>query len=356
MLKHYRSLGRSGLKVSPFCLGTMTSGNTAWGADDASARALFDRYVDAGGNFVDTADLYAGGKSEELLGQFVAERSLRDRMVIATKFSYNAEPGNPNSGGNGRKNILRALEGSLRRLKTDYIDLYWLHTWDMVTPPEEVMHTLDSAVRAGKVRYIGLSDVPAWYAARAQTLAELRGWEKVSALQFEYSLVERFIEHEFVPMARELGMGLTTWSPLALGLLTGKYRRDDVKAGAGGRLDVTRNSGNPIFQKFNERNWAIVDSLLEVARELDQPPSQVALNWLSQRPGVTSVLVGASSVAQLDSNLSSLDFEIPSALMARLDAASAPARPTPYSFFGPEIQGAINGGVPVSDWTRRWPA
>ncbi|TIW63589.1 MAG: aldo/keto reductase, partial [Mesorhizobium sp.] len=200
MTMNYYTLGNSGLRVSRIALGTMTFGTEwGWGADRETARSMFDAYVEAGGNFFDTADLYTNGTSETWLGEFVAERGLRDKAVIATKFTMNTEPGNPNSGGNGRKNIMRAVEASLRRLGTDYIDLYLLHVWDRLTPAEEVMRTLDDLVRAGKVRHIGLSDVPAWYAGRAQAIAELRGYEPVSALQLEYSLAERSIEHEFVP-------------------------------------------------------------------------------------------------------------------------------------------------------------
>ena len=192
----------------------------------------FDRYLEAGGNFIDTADGYTGGKSEEMVGKFIAERKLRDRVVLATKFTFNAEPGNPNAGGNGRKNIYRALEGSLRRLKTDYIDLYWLHAWDTVTPVEEVVSTLNDLVREGKIRHYGFSDTPAWYVARAYTLAEKEGKERLIALQLEYSLVERNIEREHIPAAQELGLGICPWSPLASGFLTGKYKRQGKMARA----------------------------------------------------------------------------------------------------------------------------
>ena len=200
-LNNYYTLGRSGLRVSRLALGTMTFGTEwGWGTEKNTAKTLFDYYVDAGGNFIDTADLYTNGTSETWLGEFIHDRNLRDKMVVATKFSYNAEPNNPNAGGNGRKNIMRAVEGSLKRLNTDYIDLYLLHTWDKITPASEVMRTLDDLVRSGKVRYVGLSDVPAWYASRANTFAELRGYVTLCTLHFEYSLIERIIEHEFVPL------------------------------------------------------------------------------------------------------------------------------------------------------------
>jgi aryl-alcohol dehydrogenase-like predicted oxidoreductase len=342
------TLGRSGLRVSRLALGSMTFGTEwGWGADEATARQLFDLYLDAGGNFVDTADLYTNGTSETWLGRFIADRGVRDRVVLATKFSYNAEPGNANAGGNGRKNLIRALEGSLRRLRTDYVDLYILHTWDLLTPPEEVIRTLDDQVRAGKIRHVGLSDVPGWYAARMQTLAEWRGYEPLCALQLEYSLVERNIEREHVPLALALGMGVMVWSPLANGLLSGKYRPSEGAAPAEGRLQTMRGSANPGFQKFNDRNWAIVAELESVARELGQPMAAVALNWTVHRPGVASVILGATKVSQLQSNLQALDFTIPAELSSRLEQASRPERQFPYWFFGPEIQGMIHGGKPV---------
>src|SRR5213594_3999991 len=225
-LNDYVTLGRSGLRVSPLCLGTMTFGNEwGWGSEEEKAREVFDRYIEAGGNFIDTADFYTEGHSEELLGKFISERGVRDRVVLATKFTLNTEPGNPNAGGNGRKNVYRAVEGSLRRLQTDYIDLYWLHAWDTVTPVEEVVSTLNDLVRAGKIRHYGFSDTPAWYVTRAQTLTEKEGKERLIALQLEYSLVERNIEREHIPASQELGIAICPWSPLAGGFLSGKYQR-----------------------------------------------------------------------------------------------------------------------------------
>ncbi|KAF0811665.1 General stress protein 69 [Andreprevotia sp. IGB-42] len=346
--QHYYTLGRSGLRVSRLSLGAMTFGTEwGWGADKAAAQRLFDAYLDAGGNFIDTADVYTGGTSEQWLGEFIAARQARDQVVLASKFTFNLGPAaNPNAGGNGRKNILRAVDDSLRRLGTDYLDLYYLHAWDMLTPVEEVMRTLDDLVRAGKIRHIGLSDVPAWYAARAQTLAEWRGWEPVTALQLQYSLAERNLEHEFTPLATELGMGITAWSPLASGLLSGKYRSDGSGAG---RLEAMRDSPNPVFQKFNERNWAIVAELERVAREIDQPMAAVALNWVANRPGVGSVIIGASQPDQLEGNLRALDFTLPAELAARLDAASAPETPFPYFFFTNNMQGMMYGGASVGN-------
>lgn len=351
LLQTYRTLGRSGLKVSPLALGTMTFG-TEWntGADKTSAKAMFDRYFDAGGNFFDTADLYTNGTSETWLGEFIADRKVRNRAVITTKFSFSAEPGNPNAGGNGRKNILRAVEGSLNRLRTDYIDLYLLHAWDTVTPVEEVMRTLDDLVRSGKVRYVGFSDTPAWYAARAQTLAEWRGWEPLCVLQLEYSLAERNIEREFVRLCQECGMGIMAWSPLASGFLTGKYRQEISGPGyrGEGRLETMKESGNPTVEKFTTRNWAILSELEKVAKEMDRSLAQVALNWVVGRPAVGAAIIGATKLSQLEDNLKALDFSIPYPLLKRLEAVSAIDPGFPYVFYEPYIQGMIHGGVPVS--------
>jgi len=357
-LNNYVTLGRSGLRVSPMCLGTMTFGTAwGWGAEEGTARAIFDRYIEAGGNFIDTADGYTNGKSEELVGKFIAERKLRDRVVLATKFTFNGEPGNPNAGGNGRKNIYRALEGSLRRLQTDYVDLYWLHAWDTLTPVEEVMSTLNDLVREGKVRHYGFSDTPAWYLTRAQTLAEKEGKEPLIALQLEYSLVERHIEREHIPAAQELGIGICPWSPLAGGFLTGKYKRDGSSGQGDGRFDRTRESANPVFQRFaeqrfTERNWRVLEALVDAARQLQRSPAQVALNWVAAQPGITSTIIGATSARQLDDNLASLNFTLPSDLRDRLDDASALEPVHPYVFFSGEINKMITGGVNLRPWTR----
>lgn len=349
---HYVSLGRSGLLVSPFSLGTMTFGTEwGWGADEAASRAVFDRYIAAGGNFIDTADIYTNGHSEEMLATFIGEGKLRDRVVLATKFTFNPQPGNPNSGGNGRKNVYRAIEASLKRLKTDYIDLYWLHAWDTITPVEEVVSALDSLVREGKIRYYGFSDTPAWYAARARTLAEKEGKAPLIALQLEYSLVERNIEREHIPLAQEVGMAVLPWSPLASGLLTGKYTREGNSGKGEGRLEITKNDANPVFRRFSERNWGVVDALLGVAKKLGKSPAQVALNWTATQPGITSTIIGATSVKQLEANIASLDFAIPGDLRARLDEAGAIDPIHPYLFFSGHIAGMVSGGASVRAWT-----
>ena len=268
-LNQYFTLGHSGLRVSRLALGTMTFGtDSGYGADKETSRRIFNSYLDAGGNLIDTADLYTNGTSERWVGEFIKERGSRDRAVIATKFSFSADPANPNAGGNGRKNMLRAVEGSLKRLGTDYIDLYILHAWDTITPAEEVMRTFDDLVRSGKVRHVGLSNSPAWYASRAQAIAELRGYEPLSALQLEYSLVQRSIESEFIPLGIRHGMGTMVWSPLASGLLSGKYKPSATGQFGQGRLQAVSGSGNPVFEKLTERNFAIVAELERVASEL----------------------------------------------------------------------------------------
>jgi len=334
-LSDYSTLGRSGLRVSPLCLGTMTFGtNWGFGAEEKDSKLQFDRFLDAGGNFLDTADGYTGGQSEQLVGKFVAERKARDRVVLATKFTFNAEPGNPNAGGNGRKNIYRALEGSLRRLQMDYVDLYYLHAWDVVTPVEEVISTLNDLVRAGKIRHYGFSDTPAWYIARAQTLVEKEGKEPLIALQLEYSLNERNIEREHVPCAQELGIGICPWSPLAGGFLTGKYRREGSDYQGEGRLETMKTSGHPLVRKFTEKQWAVLETLLEVSKNTGKSPAQVALNWVATQPGVTSTIIGATKMAQLEDNLAALDFTIPDDLRRKLD----------------EVSTMMTGGTSVQAW------
>ena len=353
MLDRYYTLGRSGLRVSPLALGTMTFGeNWGWGAGEDTARAMFDRYLAAGGNFIDTADLYTEGHSETLLGKFIEQAGARDRVVLSTKFSYNAQPGNPNAGGNGRKNILRALEGSLRRLRTDYIDLYLLHTWDRITPAEEVLQTLDDLVRAGKIRHAGLSDVPAWYAAHMQTLARAHHLHPLVNLQLQYSLVERNIEREYVPLAQELGMGITAWSPLAMGLLSGKYKPSEAgRDGEGeGRLQAVKTMGLPsLMDKFTPRNWAVVAEVEQVARESGLSMAQVAVQWAARQPGLGSVILGARNLQQFEDNLAALERPLDEAAMRRLDAISALPSQFPYSFFEPTQQVGIHGGVGVGD-------
>jgi len=238
----------------------------------------------------------------------------------------------------------------LTRLKMDYVDLYWLHAWDKLTPVEEVLETLGNLVRAGKIRYFAFSDVPAWYLSRAVTLAECHSLPRPIALQLEYSLVERNIEREHIPAAQELGLAVCPWGPLASGLLAGKYRRDRSTEEGQRRLEVLKDSDNPVFQKFTERNWKIIDTLESVAQELGRPMAQVALNWVVTQPGVTSTLIGATRRQQLEDNLAAMEFTIPAEARRRLDEVSALQAVHPYMFFDEVLQGRIRGGVTVHKW------
>jgi aryl-alcohol dehydrogenase-like predicted oxidoreductase len=318
-LDHYVTLGRSGLRVSPFCLGAMTFGeDLGWGTSVKESEAILDRFVELGGNFIDTANLYTKGHSEKIIGDHLGRhKDKRDRLVIATKFSANMYPGDPNGGGSNRKSIIAACEHSLRRLQTDYIDLYWLHNWDKHTPIEETMAALDDLVSAGKVRYLGVSDTPAWKATQGQMIAQFRGWAPFVGLQIEYSLLERTVEGELIPMARELGLGITPWSPLKSGVLSGKYSRQNARQVAPDRAWVR--------ETLSEKTFAVIDELERIARELDTTVARVALAWVQGRPGVTSTIIGARSVAQLEDNLKSLEVTLTAAQSAALDALTQPA-------------------------------
>ena len=354
-LTNFRTLGRSGLVVSPLALGTMTFGPGGWNADESTSNAIFDAYRAAGGNFIDTADIYAGGGSEELVGKFIKAAGARDEIVLATKFAFNgsANPltagqtsgGNPNAGGAGAKNIHRAINASLQRLKTDYIDLYWMHIWDGVTPVEEIVQTLGDLVRSGKIRYYGFSDMPAWLAMKAATISAERRVPGPIAMQLEYSLVARDVESEHFAVAREGGMGVMPWSPLAGGFLTGKYSRDDTRNT--GRLSGANPFGD---SKFSTRNWEILDSLKMVADELDRPVAQVALAWAIARPGVASTLIGASKVSQLESNITAVEITLSEDQMTRLNEASATAPTFSSSLGSPQIRKMVFGGQAVTGW------
>ncbi|HEY6328693.1 MAG TPA: aldo/keto reductase [Blastocatellia bacterium] len=348
-LADYVTLGRSGLRVSPLCLGTGAFG-VDWGTDETVSLELLNRYIEAGGNFFDTADNYAEGRSERLLGRFVRERRLRDRAVIATKFSGYTDLGNPNGGGNGRKNIYRALEQSLDRLETDYIDLYWLHCWDAVTPVEEVVSTCNDLVREGKIRHYGFSNIPAWYVTRAQTIAEREGKERLVAIEMEYSLIERNIEREHVPAARELGIAICPWSPLGGGFLSGKYQRNEDSWSGQGRLEMWRRSGNVFLRTFTNEDWATLHTLREVAKEINKSTAQVALNWVVNRPVITSTIIAATSLSQLNGNLASLEVDLPASLRARLDETSNPQSGYPYYLFAPEFRSILAGQTSIRPW------
>jgi len=341
-LNHYTTLGRSGLRVSPFCLGSMTFGDEwGWGSSVEDSQAIIDAYIDAGGNFLDTANIYTKGHSEKIIGDHVGKHpARRDRLVLATKFLSNMFPGDPNGGGAHRKSMIAACEESLRRLQTDYIDLYWMHFWDHLTPIDETMRALDDLVTSGKVRYIGLSDTPAWKCAQAQTLASFRGYAPIIALQIEYSLAERTVENELLPMARELGMGVTPWSPLKSGVLTGKYTRANKDSIEPGRGEWVKNH-------LTDHNLNIVDTLLKVAGDVNATPAQVALAWVQQRCGVASTIIGARTMDQLTDNIKALDVQLSALHLEALDDASATPPIFPQSFL-PFTRHNVQGGTTIN--------
>jgi aryl-alcohol dehydrogenase-like predicted oxidoreductase len=346
-LDDYRLLGRSGLRVSPLALGTMTFrvGPGSWGSSDEEARAMVDMYVGRGGNFIDTADFYGQlGQSEVLLGELVKGR--RDRLVISTKYSLTTEPGNPNASGNHRKNMIRSVEDSLKRMGTDYIDLLYLHMWDFRTPADEVLRSFDDLVRAGKVLYIGLSDTPAWQASRMQAIAELRGWTQFCALQISYSLVERTVEREMIPMAREMGFGVSPWAPLGQGVLTGKYTRADLVPGSMDDIS-SRKAINAVTGKLTEKNLQIADVVVEIAQEIGCTPAQLAVAWTLANPAVCSPVVGVRTPAQLEDNLGALAVEIAPEQLARLNEVSAVEPVFPLDVLKGPAEGMMFGNVKV---------
>jgi aryl-alcohol dehydrogenase-like predicted oxidoreductase len=317
-LDSYVTLGRSGLRVSPFTLGAMTFGeDNGWGCTPEEADAMMSEYLGRGGNFIDTANIYTNGHSETIVGDFFAGRpGLRDRVVIGTKFFCNLWAGDPNGGGAGRKAIVQQAEESLRRLRMDYIDIYWLHNWDRTAPIEETMRALDDLVTAGKIRYIGLSDLPAWKVTEAQMIAGFRGWTPAIALQVEYSLLARTVEGEHMAMAPELGLGVMPWSPLRNGFLSGKFSRKRT-----GPLDALRTT---IVGEPTEADYDVIDVLEAVAAEAGISPAAAALSWVHNRPGVTSTLIGARRLDQLTTNLDAIDVRLTEAQTETLDKASAP--------------------------------
>ena len=327
---NYRLLGKSGLRVSEISLGTMTFGEDwGWGSPKDEARKIYDAYREAGGNFIDTANLYTNGTSETFVGEFM--RDHRHAIVLATKYS-NAAPGtDANAAGNQRKSMVQALEASLRRLKTDYIDLYWLHNWDRLTPAEEVMRAFDDLVRQGKVLYIGISDAPAWWVAQANTLAELRGWTEFVGLQIEYSLIERTVERELIPMAKALNISLVAWSPLAGGLLSGKYH-----SGAGKDGRYTQEMGKA-FQRTGERPDRIVAAVQKVSQQVGRSAAQVALAWLRYREIPVIPIIGARRLDQLRDNLASLELNLTAEQLSALNQASVIEMGFPQDFYDKQL-------------------
>jgi aryl-alcohol dehydrogenase-like predicted oxidoreductase len=310
-----------------------------WGTAKDEAQKVYATYRAAGGNFIDTANIYTNGTSERLVGEFI--QGHRESVVLATKFS-NALPGNdPNAAGNQRKNMMQAVEASLNRLQTDYIDLYWVHIWDGITPVEEVMRGLDDLVRQGKVLYVGISDAPAWWIARANTLAELRGWSQFVGLQIEYSLIERTVERELIPVAKALNIGVLAWSPLASGMLTGKYHGGGEAEGA--RLSQAMMKD---FLPEEQRATRVVSAVKLVSEQLGRSMAQVALAWLRYRPVPVIPIIGARKVSQLQDNLASLDVEISEEQLKTLDEASRVDLGFPYGLYSKEFPTAIRyGGI-----------
>ena len=341
-LDHYVTLGRSGLRVSPLCLGAMTFGEDwGWGSSVKDSEAILDRYLGQGGNFIDTANAYTKGHSEKIIGDHVGRHpAKRDRIVLATKFLSNLYRGDPNGGGASRKAIAAQCEQSLRRLQTDYIDLYWMHSWDATTPIDETMRALDDLVTSGKVRYIGFSDTPAWKCAEAQTTAAFRGWAPLIALQIEYSLLQRTVEGELVPMARELGLGVTPWSPLKSGVLSGKYKRE-----AHGKHEAGR--GAWATSALDDKAYDLIDELNRVAAELSTTVSRVAIAWVQGRPGVTSTIIGARTMAQLEDNLAAADVTLRPEQVTKLDALSTPKLNFPHDFIANGAQ-FVHGGTTIN--------
>jgi aryl-alcohol dehydrogenase-like predicted oxidoreductase len=346
-LDDYRLLGRSGLRVSPLCLGTMTFGvgPSGWGSSDEEAAQLVDLFIEKGGNFIDTANFYGQlGQSEVVLGRALAGR--RDKLVISTKYSLTTSPGDPNASGNHRKNMVRSVENSLKRMQTDYIDLYYLHMWDFRTPVDEILRAFDDLVRAGKILYIGLSDVPAWQASRMQAIAELRGWSQFCALQISYSLTERTVEREMIPMAAEMGMGVCPWSPLGGGVLTGKYTRADLVPPNMNDIS-TRKAINALTGRLNEQALQTADVVSEIATSIGKTAAQVALAWTLVNPAVTAPVLGVRTVAQLKDNLGALDVELTPEQLSRLDAVSGVPKVFPMDVLQSPAEGMMFGNVKV---------
>jgi aryl-alcohol dehydrogenase-like predicted oxidoreductase len=318
---NYQLLGRSGLRVSDLSLGTMTFGEDwGWGSSKEEARKIYDAYRDAGGNFIDTANVYTQGTSEKFVGEFIAGH--REEVVLATKYTNSAPGNDANAGGNHRKNMVQAVEASLKRLGTDYIDLYWLHIWDQMTPAEEVMRAFDDLIRSGKVLYIGISDAPAWVVAKSNTLAELRGWTRYVGLQIEYSLLERTVERELTPMAKDQQMTVLAWSPLSHGLLTGKYLPESTTgvADADSRLNHDMLKG---FVNQTDARERTVREVVALAKEMEVSPAQVALAWLRHRPVPVIPIIGARKLTQLQDNIGSLEVSFTADQLDRLNQVSA---------------------------------
>ncbi len=331
---NYKLLGRSGLRVSELALGAMTFGEEwKWGANKEESKKVFDAFANAGGNFIDTANRYTEGTSEKFVGEFIT--SDRDHFVVATKYTLYMRKDDPNFSGNHRKNMMHSLDSSLKRLKTDHIDLYWVHAWDYTTPEEEILRALDDMVRAGKILYIGISDTPAWIVSRMNAIAELRGWTQFVALQIKYSLLERTVERELLPMARKLDLAVTPWAVLGGGILSGKYNENKNESG---RAQMNNS--------INENNLSIASEVINVAKEVGCTTSQVAMNWVRQQPGVIIPIIGAKSESQLQENIDCLNFTLNDEQLNRLNEITKIDLGFPHTFLAGEyIRDLVFGGT-----------
>lgn len=359
----YQLLGKSGLRVSELCLGTMTFGEDwGWGSAKEESHEIFKSYVDAGGNFIDTANKYTEGTSEKYIGEFIAGD--REKYVLATKYTSNTRNGDPNAGGNQRKNMVQSLEASLRRLNTNYIDLFWVHAWDPLTPIEETMRSLDDMVKAGKILYIGISDAPAWVISKANTFANLKDRTEFVGLQIPYSLIERTPERELLPMASAMDIGITAWSPLGGGILTGKYSKNNEsqqqqKSSSSSSYSTIEGHSrlevqNELAERYlNDRNMSIAYEVSRIAKEIGCSASQVALNWIRQQNMIEQCgknkiipIFGSRKISQIKDNLACLEFELTTEQMNMLDQVSGIELGFPYDFLNSnKLKDIIYGGT-----------
>ena len=330
----YKLLGNSGLRVSELALGVMSFGKQwGWGSDKQESKQVFDTYAKAGGNFIDTANRYTEGTSEKYVGEFI--KSEREHFVVATKYTLHTRRGDPNFSGNHRKNMMQSLDGSLKRLKTDFIDLYWLHAWDYTTPEEEILRALDDMVRAGKILYIGISDTPAWIVSRMNAIAELRGWSQFVALQIKYSLLERTVERELLPMARKLDLAVTPWAVIGGGILSGKYNKNKDEEGRA-----------QLHKSLKEDHLKIAEEVIKIGDEAGCSPAQVAINWVRQQPGVIIPIIGAKTESQLKDNIDCMKFNLNDEQLNRLNEKSKIDLGFPHNFLSNEnIRDIVFGGT-----------
>jgi aryl-alcohol dehydrogenase-like predicted oxidoreductase len=331
---NYKLLGKSGLRVSELALGTMTFGEEwGWGSDKKESKKVFDSYANAGGNFIDTANRYTEGTSEKFVGEFVA--SDRGHFVVATKYTLHTRRDDPNYSGNHRKNMMRSLDESLKRLNTDFVDLYWLHAWDYTTPEEEILRALDDMVRAGKILYIGISDTPAWIVSRMNAISELRGWSQFVALQIKYSLLERTVERELLPMARKLDLAVTPWAVIGGGILSGKYNKNKNEEGRA-----------QLHKSLKEDHLKIAEEVIKIGDQAGCSPSQVAINWVRQQPGVIIPIIGAKTESQLKDNIDCMKFNLNDEQLNKLNEKSKIDLGFPHNFLSSEnIRDIVFGGT-----------